>query len=109
MNRRDDTISLGTLKRRLVPALKKIHARKAMVFGSFARGTQDMRSDLDMIVVMDTDKRFFRRYDDLDELYARLKGIAVDILVYTPDELERMSSRPFVRRALREGKLIYGS
>lgn len=33
-------------------------ASKAVVFGSYARGDADERSDLDMLIVSDTDKRF---------------------------------------------------
>jgi len=103
----DSGFSLSSLRKRLHPAFRAINARKAIVFGSFARGTQDKRSDLDMIVVMDTRKRFLRRYKELDALYDQLKGIAADILVYTPSELDSISDRPFIKKALQEGKLIY--
>lgn len=33
-------------------------AGKAVVFGSYARGEADERSDLDMLIVVDTNKRF---------------------------------------------------
>ncbi len=31
----------------------------------------------------------------------------MDILVYTPQEFEEMKERPFVKMALREGKMLY--
>jgi len=31
----------------------------------------------------------------------------MDILVYTPQEFEDMKERPFVKRVLREGKMLY--
>ncbi len=33
----------------------------------------------------------------------------VDLLIYTPDELERMYRGPFIGRALKEGIVIYES
>jgi predicted nucleotidyltransferase len=80
---------------------------KAIVFGSYARGTQDARSDLDLLLVMETGERFLKRYDAIGGLYARIPRMEAEILIYTPEELERNAERPFLRRALSEGKVIY--
>jgi hypothetical protein len=56
---------------------------------------------------MDTEKRFFERYDSILDIYGSLKGITADIFIYTPEELERIFHRPFMIKALREGKVIY--
>jgi hypothetical protein len=47
-----------------------------------------------------------RFLDRLDEFYDDARE-AMDILVYTPQEFEEMKERPFVKRALREGKMLY--
>lgn len=60
-----------------------------------------------MILIMDTTARFFKRYDCLEEIYDHLKGMQVDILVYTPIEFKQMRDRPFIKQALKEGKVIY--
>lgn len=66
--------------------------------------------DFDLIVVQETTKRFLDRYDDLlPALSAAVRGRDVDLLIYTPQEFARMVERPFVARALREGKTIYES
>jgi hypothetical protein len=57
------------------------------------------------IVVKETQMRFL---DRLDEFYDDARE-AMDILVYTPQEFEEMKERPFVKRALREGKMLYGA
>jgi uncharacterized protein len=77
--------------------------RKVLLFGSLARGDARDHSDIDMIVVKDTQLRFL---DRLDEFYDDARE-AMDILVYTPQEFEEMKERPFVKRALREGKMLY--
>ena len=77
--------------------------RKVLLFGSLARGDARDHSDIDLIVVKDTHMRFL---DRLDEFYDDARE-AMDILVYTPQEFEEMKERPFVKRALREGKMLY--
>jgi len=56
---------LKDIARRLRPIFEQLLVQRAIVFGSLARGEATRRSDLDLIVVMDTDKRFLDRYDDL--------------------------------------------
>ena len=60
-----------------------------------------------MILIMDTNERFFKRYDTLEDIYDYLKGLPVDILVYTPKELRQIAHRPFIKKALKEGIVIY--
>ena len=88
--------SVATIAAALRPALSQAGVRLAVVFGSSARGTQREHSDVDLMVVMDTRKRFFDRADDLAGIRDALPGVSFDA--------ER---RPFVRRALREGVSIY--
>ena len=77
--------------------------RKVLLFGSLARGDARDHSDIDLIVVKETQMRFL---DRLDEFYDDARE-AMDILVYTPQEFEEMKERPFVKSALREGKMLY--
>lgn len=76
------------------------------MFGSLARGESSLHSDLDLIVVMKTSKRFLERYDDLLVPIVSAVGRSVDLLVYTPEELEKVSHRPFIADALRHGVTI---
>lgn len=81
---------------------------KAVVFGSFARGDQTKRSDLDLMLIQNTDKSFFKRYDGLYEEICRiLTNYAVDLLIYTKHELDQMAPRTFIQSILREGVAIY--
>ena len=78
-------------------------ARRALVFGSVARGEADEWSDLDLIVIADTDRTFFERFRDFGGLYEVWPRL--DLLVYTSAEFERMvdEENPFLLRALEEG------
>lgn len=91
---------------RLCRQLAEMDVQKAILFGSMARGDVTIFSDIDLIIVQDTDARFL---DRLEPFYAQLDlGADVDILVYTPGELADMATwNPLIRRALEEGKVIY--
>ena len=104
------TGDLTQLASQLRPTFEKHRILRAIVFGSLARGEASRHSDLDLIVVQETDKRFLDRYDDLlREIAQAVSGRDVDPLIYTPQELDQMVDRPFIARALREGKVIYES
>jgi predicted nucleotidyltransferase len=114
----NDEPSLGRKKRpdldwlvsRLSPLFRRKGVLRAVVFGSLATGGSTRRSDLDLIVVLSTKKRFLDRYDDLlSEITLAIPGRDVDLLIYTPEELERMAERPFVQQALQQGVTIYES
>ena len=100
-------ISITKIKESLTPIFKKCKVKKAFLFGSYAIGKETRKSDLDLMIIMDTNKRFFERYDQFDEIYSTFKGYAVDILIYTPEELEKISHRHFIKDILCKGKIIY--
>ncbi len=78
---------------------------KVVLFGSYAIGRCDLLTDIDLLIVMDSDKDFVTR---TAELYASLQaGVDLDLLVYTPKEYEQTSKRPFLRNALSHGKVLY--
>ena len=102
--------TLAKISAQLRPVFARHAVRRAIVFGSLARGDQSRHSDLDIIVIQDTDKPFLDRYDALlAELAQAAPGRDVDLLVYTPGELAQMRDRPLTATALREGKIIYES
>lgn len=100
-------MTVAELKAELERILNRLEkdpsVRLVLLFGSLARGDARDHSDIDMIVVKETEKRFL---DRLDEFYDDARE-AMDVLVYTPQEFEEMKERPFVKRALKEGKILY--
>ena len=98
---------------RTAEAIFTRHARQfivAYVFGSVAAGTADRYSDVDVILVRDTDLPFFDRVREVMDL--RLALGAADVLIYTPTELARMlgwEDRCFVKYAVRTGYRIEGT
>ena len=102
-----ETAEFERLRKLLTPVFIRTGAVKAVLFGSFAKGKETRKSDLDVMIVQETDKRFFDRYEEFSEIYNLLKDREVDLLIYTPGELESISHRAFIKKILAEGRTLY--
>jgi predicted nucleotidyltransferase len=82
-------------------------AQKAILFGSYARGSETKNSDIDIVFVEETAEPFLKRMDKY--LYPLIDTLAesVEVLVYTPDEFTRMQGSPFMKRIISEGIVVY--
>jgi predicted nucleotidyltransferase len=100
--------TLIELARLASPVLRAAGAERAVAFGSFARGTADGFSDLDLAVVLPTDLPQTERGSLLKELF-EIMPVGLDLLVYTPDEFARGRERGLgVFEAIeREGVTVY--
>ena len=94
------------LKRSIVNTFLPFKPRRIILFGSLARDDADSESDVDIIIVYETDKRFM---DRLAELYLAWDiPRAVDILAYTPDEYHSMKeASAFVQEVLKDAEVLY--
>jgi len=77
---------------------------KIILFGSHARGDADEYSDLDLILVKKTAKRFVERLVEVP-----LLPVHADVFVYTPEEFEQMKEdeNPFIMSALESARILY--
>ena len=93
---------------------REVSPEAIILFGSHAAGNAGPDSDVDLLVVEATpfgpDKD---RRQEMTRLWRALAAFAVskDILVYSRQEVERWrgATNHVIARALREGKLLYGS
>ena len=91
-------------------AKNKIDPILMIVFGSVAKGTADEDSDLDLVLVKESDENSFIR-----SAKARLaledSNIPIDIIVYTPEEFKRKLSDRYslVYEAMTTGRVVHGS
>ena len=78
-----------------------------ILFGSYCTGQVKEWSDLDLVIVKETESPFLERTRQVLDLLEPKVG--VDVLVYTPDEFERLTrERAFVRdEIVGKGKVIY--
>ncbi|MGQ9550451.1 MAG: nucleotidyltransferase domain-containing protein [Roseiflexus sp.] len=87
--------------------IRAINPEKIILFGSYAYGHPTPDSDVDLLVVWDTDKPRRDRVVIISLLlYPRL--FPVDILVKTPRELEEEALHNFfLQEILRKGIVLY--
>ncbi len=90
--------------RRIVHAAQP---EKIILFGSAARGEMGPHSDLDFLII----KGGAHRRELTDKIRLALRGVnaAVDLVVATPEDIERYKdSHPLIYKpALREGVVVY--
>src|SRR5574341_2204861 len=100
--------SLQELQRQLGPPLAAAGAKRAIVFGSHARGEADEWSDLDLVIVADTGLPFLDRFHAFRDLYV-VYPYPMEIFVYTPEEFARMveAENPFLEQVLKNGITIH--
>lgn len=84
------------------------HPELVVVFGSVARGEADEHSDVDLLVVVDTDTDPFKL---TARMYKELADIRIpkDIIVVTPEEFEADRDNPlvFTSEIVRTGMVAY--
>lgn len=91
---------------RLRSVIGTFSIRGIILFGSFARGTQTWNSDLDLIIIVDDNRRFLDRYGEiLPMLHKLLRPHPVAPLIYNQQEFDRLRERPggIVSTAEKEG------
>ena len=103
------TVSKEDIKKAMLPVLEKGGARRAILFGSYARGEANQYSDIDLIIIAESERPFIERFKDFPALRHVSPVKAMDIIVYTPSEFQRMQAEEnlFISRALKEGESIY--
>jgi len=87
---------------------KAARARKVILFGSHASGQARADSDVDFLVIAESDLPRHKRSRNLYALFHPYP-FPMDILVYTPEEVERQLKDPdsFVTAVLAQGKELY--
>ncbi len=89
---------------------REFSPQKIIIFGSVARHEATERSDLDLLVVMDTDRPYHTR---TLPIMSKLFGIRmpIDMFVLTPDEFEVEVGdiRSIAHRAISTGVVVYAT
>ncbi len=102
------TISGKILKEIVRRIVEVAGPERIILFGSAARGETGPNSDVDLLVIK---RGKFHQGELTGEIYMNLHGVgqAVDIILVTPEQVERYRNTHFlvIAPALREGKEIY--
>lgn len=79
---------------------------KIILFGSLGSGKIKEWSDIDLIIIKNTDKSFYERIKEI--LLLLRPKVGMDIFVYTPEEFNEMKERLFIKEeVLRKGRVVY--
>ena len=86
----------------------KFNPEKIILFGSYANGIPNKDSDLDLLIVQETDLPMHQRGFDI-RMSLRGTMIPMDILIYTKSEfdLEKNKSFSFLNSAMKNSKIVY--
>jgi len=82
---------------------------KIILFGSYSDGTYTEDSDIDLLLIKETNKHpIWRR---VEARKASKAVIPIDILVYTPDEIKEIltDKSSFLIDVIKNGKILYES
>jgi len=106
----DKQKELRKLKNIIKKIVEEYSPEKIILFGSWAWGKSSHDSDVDLFIIKRSKKQ---RIDRQRELRMKLfpPGMPLDLLVYTPKEIERRLRIGdfFIRDIINKGKLLYAA
>lgn len=88
--------------------IKEFNPEKIILFGSYAYGKPTIDSDIDLMIIMDTDEKPHKRTVTIRKALKDI-GIPKDIVVKTPEEFERFKDivGTVIYPAAHKGRLLY--
>lgn len=92
--------------------VEEYHPLKVILYGSYAYGTPDADSDIDMLIIKDTRERFIDRFVEVKRLVADSnRRIPFEPIVLTPGEIERRLAigDQFIQEIMTRGKVLYAA
>jgi predicted nucleotidyltransferase len=101
-------VSEETIKEAAMRIVEKFHPERINLFGSYARGVADEKSDVDLLVISPLRKKRRALILEMNRSLWGL-GLARDIVILTQKEFEAEKEIPgtIARYAFKEGKLLY--
>jgi predicted nucleotidyltransferase len=88
---------------------ERFHPEKVILFGSYARGEAGIDSDVDLMVVMDSDAPWYKRSTPIRLALAERWIEPIDIIVRSPEVFAQRQSQTDTLEyaAVREGVVLY--
>jgi uncharacterized protein len=97
-----------TIKSIIQSIAKNCLPEKILLFGSYGSRNASPESDLDILVIMETDLPKHKRATPIRLLF-KPTPCAMDILVYTPEEIEYWNGTPnhIITEIFQSGRIVY--
>ncbi len=101
-------ISQTTVDTIIKTIVEHIHPQKIILYGSYVYGHPTEDSDLDILIIAESDLPRYKRAREIHRLFNPYP-CPMDILVYTPQEVARFGGHPsaFIHTVLEKGELVY--
>jgi len=108
-NRRNRMISTKTINSLVKIIVEEEKPEKVILFGSYSTGVPNEASDVDILIVKETNVPKPKRSHRLLRRFSSYP-FNMDIIVKTPEEFEKQANIPgsFVSIIKRKGKILYG-
>ncbi len=91
--------------------VKNVKVKQIILFGSYAYGQPTSSSDIDLLIIKQSSNK--PRYKRGSEIRKHLRGmkLAIDLLVYTEEEIEKWRDvkTSFIANIITKGKILYGT
>ena len=86
-----------------------INPDKIILFGSYAYGSPNEDSDLDLLVIKDMAVEKHKRGREIRK-YLRGTKVPLDLLIYTNEEVEELKNdkNAFISQILEKGRVLHG-
>jgi len=100
-----DSAKIGDIAMKIA---NKFNPEQIILFGSYAKGTQSKGSDIDLLIIQDTELPSYKRGIDIRLSLIGTK-MPIDILVYTRNEFEKEKNDKysFLFSAIKTSKILY--
>jgi len=90
--------------------INKFNPEKVVLFGSYAWGSPEKDSDIDLFIVKDFNGRRFEELKRIRRIISEENSEApIDVLIYKPDEVEDkiLKENSFILKILKDGRILY--
>jgi predicted nucleotidyltransferase len=100
-------IGIKEIEEKVRPIIEKYRPDKIILFGSYAAGNPTPASDVDLLVIMNTERSTLELAAEVSS--AVKHSFPMDILVRTPQEINRRLQYGdfFIRDIMETGKVLY--
>lgn len=107
----DDREARHIILKMVEKIVEEYRPKKVILFGSYAYGEPAEDSDVDLLIIKNTDKRPIDRWIEVKRLLRDAsQGLPVSPLVYTEEEIEERNAIKdfFIEEIFEKGEVLYG-